>query len=127
MRTLAVAVIARPAADLGGCVAALERAGAEDPAVERIGSDGPAMARNRALAGCDAEVLALVEDDVAVEAGLARGAGRGLGERRRGARVLSGGPLRATFPGGRPRWLSDDLLDAFATLDSATSPRDRRP
>ena len=29
-----------------------------------IGDDGPAMARNRALAACDDEVLALLEDDV---------------------------------------------------------------
>src|SRR5207244_10994010 len=34
-----------------------------------VGADGPAVARNDALAGCRAEVIAYVEDDVAVEPG----------------------------------------------------------
>jgi peptidoglycan/xylan/chitin deacetylase (PgdA/CDA1 family) len=112
----AVAVIARPAADLGACLAALERAGAEAPAIQRIGPDGPAMARNRALAACDSGVLALVEDDVAVNSGWleALAAAWADGE---DALACVGGPLRASFPEGRPEWVSEDLLDAFATLD----------
>jgi peptidoglycan/xylan/chitin deacetylase (PgdA/CDA1 family) len=114
-------VIAHLAADLGACVAALERAGVEEVAIERISSDGPAMARNRALAGCDAEVLALVEDDVVVEPGWieALAAAWSAGG---DALACVGGPLRASFPGGRPEWLSDDLLDAFATLDLGDEP-----
>jgi peptidoglycan/xylan/chitin deacetylase (PgdA/CDA1 family) len=116
-----VAVIAFPAADLGACLAALERAGVGDPAIERIGSDGPAMARNRALAGCDAEVLALVEDDVVVVPGWveALAAAWSAGN---DALACVGGPLRASFPRGRPDWLSDDLLDVFATLDLGDEP-----
>jgi peptidoglycan/xylan/chitin deacetylase (PgdA/CDA1 family) len=117
----AVAVIARPAADLGACLAALERAGVEAPAIQRIGPDGPAMARNRALAACDAEVLALVEDDVAVGTGWleALATAWAAGD---DALACVGGPLRASFPEGHPKWLSEDLLDAFATLDFGDEP-----
>ncbi len=118
---VAVKVIARPEADLAACLEALERAGVERPAVVRIGPDGAAMARNRALAGCDAEVLALVEDDVLVEPGWLEalaGAWAGADE----ALACAGGPLRARFPAGRPEWLSDDLLDALATLDLGSEP-----
>jgi peptidoglycan/xylan/chitin deacetylase (PgdA/CDA1 family) len=120
-RTPAVAVIARPAADLGACLAALERAGAGAPAIQRIGPDGPAMARNRALAACDAEVLALVEDDVVVDAGWVEALAAAWVSRD-DTLACVGGPLRAAFPKGRPRWLSDDLLDAFATLDLGDKP-----
>jgi peptidoglycan/xylan/chitin deacetylase (PgdA/CDA1 family) len=115
-RRPAVAVIARPAADLSACLAALERAGVREPALVRIGADGPAMARNRALAGCGAEVLALVEDDVAVEPGWFE-ALVATWTSADEALACVGGPLRAVFDRGRPGWLSDDLLDAFATLD----------
>jgi peptidoglycan/xylan/chitin deacetylase (PgdA/CDA1 family) len=115
-RRPAVAVIARPAADLGACLAALERAGVRKPAIVRIGADGPAMARNRALAGCEAEVLALVEDDVAVEPGWFEALVATWTSADEALACL-GGPLRAVFDRGRPGWLSDDLLDAFATLD----------
>jgi cellulose synthase/poly-beta-1,6-N-acetylglucosamine synthase-like glycosyltransferase len=79
------------------------------------------MARNRALAACDAEVLAFVKDDVVVDpgwlealAGAWSAAGDALG--------CVGGPLRAAFPSGRPRCLLGDLLDAFATLDLGNAP-----
>jgi peptidoglycan/xylan/chitin deacetylase (PgdA/CDA1 family) len=117
----AVAVIACPAAELDACLAALECAGVGDPAIVRVGPDGAAMARNRALAACDAEVLALVDDDVAVEAGWyeALSASWANADVRL---ACAGGPLRASFPGGRPEWLSEDLLDAFATLDLGDQP-----
>ena len=120
-RTPAVAVIARPGADLGGCLKALERADVAEPAIVWIGADGPAMARNRALAACDAEVLALVEDDVTVEPGWFEAL---VTTWASGDEALAcvGGPLRAAFPRGRPGWLSDDLLDAFATLDLGDEP-----
>jgi peptidoglycan/xylan/chitin deacetylase (PgdA/CDA1 family) len=120
-RELAVAVIARPAADVGACLAALERAGARDPAIEWIGPDGPAMARNRALAGTDADVLAFVESDVVVEAGWRKALTEAwaAGDDRL---ACVGGRLRAAFPRGRPGWLTDDLLDAFATLDLGDEP-----
>jgi peptidoglycan/xylan/chitin deacetylase (PgdA/CDA1 family) len=120
-REPAVAVIGRPSADLGACLAGLERGGVRRPKIHRICTDGPAMARNRALAACDAEVLAFVEDDVVVDAGWLEalaGAWSAGGE----ALGCVGGPLRAAFPSGRPGWLSDDLLDAFATLDLGDEP-----
>ena len=121
MTTLAVVVIARPAAALDGCLTALERAGVSDPAVVRIGPDGAAMARNRALAACNADVLALVEEDVAVEAGWTE-ALVAFWTDADAALATAAGPLRAAFPGGRPGWLSDDLVDAFATLDLGVEP-----
>jgi peptidoglycan/xylan/chitin deacetylase (PgdA/CDA1 family) len=128
-RQPAVAVIARPDADLDACLDALERAGVRDAAVHRIGADGPAMARNRGLAACDAEVLALVEDDVAVEPGWLDALTTAWARADERLACI-GGPLRAAFPTGRPEWLSDDLLDAFATLDlgdepAAVDPRER--
>jgi peptidoglycan/xylan/chitin deacetylase (PgdA/CDA1 family) len=121
VRTLAVAVLARPAAELDGCLSALERAGVSDPAVVRIGADGAAMARNHALAACDAEVLALVEDDVAVDAGWYEALVAFWADAD-AALATAAGPLRAAFPGGRPEWLSDDLVDAFATMDLGDEP-----
>jgi peptidoglycan/xylan/chitin deacetylase (PgdA/CDA1 family) len=120
-REPAVAVIGRPTADLGACLAALEREGVRRPAIHRIGPHGPAMARNRALAACDAEVLAFVEDDVVVDAGWLEALATAWSA---GGDALGcvGGPLRAGFPNGRPGWLSDDLLDAFATLDLGVEP-----
>ncbi|MGH2822062.1 MAG: glycosyltransferase family A protein, partial [Thermoleophilaceae bacterium] len=116
MRALTVAVIARQPAALGDCLAALERAGAGTPRIEHVGPDGPAMARNRALAACEAEVLALVEDDVLVEPGWFE-ALTAAWEGAEGRLACVGGPLRASFAAGRPAWLSDDLVDTFATLD----------
>ena len=49
---------------------------------------GSATARNEALARCDGDVLALVEDDVEVAHGLARRAARRRGRRRRRAAGL---------------------------------------
>ena len=120
-REPAVAVIGRPTADLGACLAALEREGVRRPAIHRIRPDGPAMARNRALAACDADVLAFVEDDVVVDPGWLEAL---AGAWSAGGDALGcvGGPLRAAFPGGRPGWLSDDLVDAFATLDLGDEP-----
>jgi peptidoglycan/xylan/chitin deacetylase (PgdA/CDA1 family) len=117
----AVVVIARPRADLSDCLVALERAGAGAPKIERIRPDGPAMARNRALAACEAEVIALVEDDVLVEPGwyTALSTAWAAADERV---ACVGGPLRAAFPGGRPAWLSDDLIDAFGTLDLGFHP-----
>ena len=117
----AVAVVARPAADLGACLDALRRAGVRDPVVNRIGPDGPAMARNRALAACDAEVLALVEDDVAVDPRWLEALAKAWASANERLACI-GGPLRVSFPAGRPGWLSDDLLDAFATLDLGDEP-----
>jgi hypothetical protein len=65
-----VAVIARPGAVLDPCLGALAAAGCPDPIVAPARFDeGLAAARNEALDRCDGEVLAFVEDDVAVEPG----------------------------------------------------------
>jgi peptidoglycan/xylan/chitin deacetylase (PgdA/CDA1 family) len=116
-----VALIARPAVDLGACLEALDHAGVGEPTIVRIGADGPAMARNRALAACDTEVLALVEDDVVVEPGWFE-ALIAAWTSADDALACAGGPLRPAFLSGRPGWLSNDLLDAFATLDLGDEP-----
>jgi hypothetical protein len=58
-----------------------------------------------------------------------RGGGYGLAEALAAAweagddaLACVGGPLQAVFPTGRPGWLSDDLLDAFATRDLGHEP-----
>lgn len=113
---IVTAVIARPrSAMLPACLAALGQAGAS-PAVFEVGADGAAMARNRALATCAGEVLALVEDDVLVMPEWLQG----LGEAWRQAAddvAIVGGPLRPRFVGGRPAWLPSALDGSFAVLD----------
>ena len=113
---IGIAVIARPESrTLDACRSALREAGATAEVVE-IGSDGPGMARNRALAACRGEVLALVEDDVAV----GRGWREALEVSWRGAAVgvaVIGGPLRLRVLGRRPPWLVAGLGGAFGVLD----------
>jgi peptidoglycan/xylan/chitin deacetylase (PgdA/CDA1 family) len=116
MVEIAVAVIARPMSPtLEECLDALERAGAEQSVVA-VGADGAGMARNRALAGCPADVLALVEDDVVVEVQWL-GALRDAWTAAADDVAVVAGPLRARFTGGRPAWLGPGLDGAFAALD----------
>ena len=109
------------------CLQALDAAGVRHPLVisARPGH-GLAQARNEALARCDAEVIAYVEDDVHVSPGWYdalrtawRCGGPDLG--------CAGGPLRLRLEGERPPWLGDDLLRAFGTSDVGGAPRDLDP
>jgi peptidoglycan/xylan/chitin deacetylase (PgdA/CDA1 family) len=104
---IAVAVIARPeSTTLGVCVAALAALGGS-PDVFEIASDGAAQARNRALAACTSDVLALVEDDVLVADGWLSAlinAWEAAGD----TVAVVGGPLRAPHA---PNWAGLPLLD----------------
>jgi peptidoglycan/xylan/chitin deacetylase (PgdA/CDA1 family) len=113
---IATAIIARPqSATLAACLAALREAGAA-PTVFEIGADGTGMARNRALAACPVEVLALVEDDVLVTAGWLDALHQAWGRAAPDLAVV-GGPVRPRFAGRRPEWLGSGLDGAFAMLD----------
>jgi peptidoglycan/xylan/chitin deacetylase (PgdA/CDA1 family) len=77
---------------------------------------GLAQARNAALAACEADALAYLDDDIAV--------GPGWLARLRAAwaaapedRATLGGPIALRFDAPRPRWLADGLLGALAPLD----------
>jgi peptidoglycan/xylan/chitin deacetylase (PgdA/CDA1 family) len=113
---IATAVIARPqSATLAACLSALREAGAA-PTVFEIGADGTGMARNRALAACPTEVLALVEDDVLVTAGWLVALCQAWEEGAPDVAVV-GGPVHLRLVGGRPGWLGPGLDGAFAVLD----------
>src|SRR5215210_4485691 len=63
-------VCARPRAPcLGEVLDALAAAGARARVAVAPAGQGPAAARNEALARCDGEILALVDDDVEVSQG----------------------------------------------------------
>jgi hypothetical protein len=91
-----VAVIARPGAALDACLAALAAAGCAKPIVEQATSArGLAAARNAALARCTGEVLAYVEDDVAVAPGWLRALREAWAAPGAEDLACAGGPLRA--------------------------------
>ena len=110
---LVVALLARPEADTGPALEALRAAGVPGAAVVRLEAPGAwAAARNAALeAAGDAEVLALVEDDVLVDprwGSALRAAWAAADAARVGA---IGGPLRAA---GAPGWLTGDHAEVLA-------------
>ena len=115
---LHVAVCAVDGATTERCVAALAAEGIEDPSVHHSPpGEGLAHARNAALAGArDADVVALVEDDVAVEPGWFAALQRAWGAA--GPLVACiGGPVGARVVGRRPAWLTDDLVGAMGTME----------
>jgi peptidoglycan/xylan/chitin deacetylase (PgdA/CDA1 family) len=114
--SLHVAVIARPGAPLEACLAALAAAGVAAPAIVDADERGLAVARNRALQECDGDVLALLEDDVAVAPNwrAALEAAWAAADERL---ACVGGPLRAGFSAGRPPWFSDALLGVLGIHD----------
>jgi peptidoglycan/xylan/chitin deacetylase (PgdA/CDA1 family) len=114
-------ICARPGRRLEAVHAALAAAGALPRVATAPAGQGLAAARNEALARCDGEVLALVEDDVEVDAGWLAAlevAWSGSAAERLGC---VGGPLHATFADDRPDWLGDDLLPALG-VDRDTPP-----
>jgi peptidoglycan/xylan/chitin deacetylase (PgdA/CDA1 family) len=123
---IAVAVIARPGSStVEACFGAL-RAGGAAPRVYEVGADGAGMARNRALAECGADVIALVEDDVVVDVRWPD-ALRGAWGRADDDVALVGGPLRLRFPSGRPEWLGRGTDAAFAVMDLGSEAIDVDP
>jgi len=123
-----VAVIARPGTDLDPCLGALAVAGCPAPIVERASfATGLAVARNAALARCGGEVLAFVEDDVAVASGWLRALQEAWEAPGADGVGCVGGPLSVAAP-GRPSWLTDGLLGALAVGPALGAvPRDVDP
>jgi peptidoglycan/xylan/chitin deacetylase (PgdA/CDA1 family) len=70
---------------------------------------GLAQVRNAALAATTAEVLAFVEDDIAVEPGWLAALEQAWADAP-DDRACIGGPIAARFEGPRPPWLTDALL-----------------
>jgi peptidoglycan/xylan/chitin deacetylase (PgdA/CDA1 family) len=89
-------------------LAALRREGV-DPAVVRAGSRTLSEVRNEVLAATPAEVMAFVDDDVAVRPGWWEALLEAW-DQAPDDRGCIGGPIGATFVGPRPTWLTDDLL-----------------
>lgn len=114
--TVEVVICARATAPAGGlavCVEALRLAGVPAPRVIHAQpGEGLARAANEALAGCEAPVLALVEDDVLVAGDWLAAAHEAWAS---GGDELAclGGPLELQLAGHRPAWLDDTQLPAL--------------
>jgi len=111
--TTFVAVLVAPGASPAGAVDALRAAGAPEPAVVELPAPGAwAAARNAALElARDAEVLALVEDDVRVDPGWGAALAGAFADPRV---AVAGGPLRGVHA---PAWLRgehDEVLGLAA-------------
>jgi peptidoglycan/xylan/chitin deacetylase (PgdA/CDA1 family) len=77
---------------------------------------GLAQARNAALAATTADVLAFVDDDVAVETGWLATL-QDAWERAPEDCAFVGGPIGVRFTGPRPLWLTDALLGVLGVAD----------
>ena len=114
---IAVAVGVRAASttwDL--CLLALRSEGVEPLVLDVPKGQGLAQARNAALAATVAEVLAFVDDDVAVEPGWLAA----LHEAWLSAPddcAFIGGAIGVRFTGPRPRWLTDELLGVLGVAE----------
>jgi peptidoglycan/xylan/chitin deacetylase (PgdA/CDA1 family) len=117
---ISVAVCAR--ADFGSlslCLKALEAEGVQPLIVNAPRGHGLARARNEALAASDADVLAFVDDDVAVCPGwldALEHAWRAAPEHR----GCIGGPIAARFIGPRPAWLTDAMMGVLGVAAGRT-------
>jgi GT2 family glycosyltransferase len=89
--------------------------------------EGLSLARNRALAWCEADdVLAFVDDDAVVEEGWYAALRRRWDEA--GPEIACiGGPIRPRWPDGPPSWVSPPILPALTLLDYGDEPRDLDP
>jgi peptidoglycan/xylan/chitin deacetylase (PgdA/CDA1 family) len=91
------------------CLEALRAEGVEPLVLPVPYGHGLAQVRNAALAATTSDILAFVEDDVAVQPGWFA-ALQDAWAAAPGDRGCIGGPIAARFDGPRPRWLSDALL-----------------
>jgi glycosyltransferase involved in cell wall biosynthesis len=111
-------VCARPGAShLNLATAALACAGAVSRVATAPAGEGAAGARNEALARCESEIVALVDDDVEVLPGWLDALRAVWSTADADALGCAGGPLGARFIGGRPGWLSDALLQGLGVDD----------
>jgi peptidoglycan/xylan/chitin deacetylase (PgdA/CDA1 family) len=91
------------------CLDALKNGGVQPLIFTAPRGQGLALARNQALAATRAEVLAFVDDDIAVAPAWIEALRRAWRDAPEDRGWL-GGPITATFTGPRPRWLMDPLL-----------------
>jgi peptidoglycan/xylan/chitin deacetylase (PgdA/CDA1 family) len=118
---IAITICARPRAPtLGTSLAALRAEGAEPVVVPVAVRRGLAEARNQALAATGAEVLAFVDDDVAVGPGWLEALERAWDTAADHVGCV-GGPIGARFLGPRPDWLVDDLLGVLGVADQGAT------
>jgi peptidoglycan/xylan/chitin deacetylase (PgdA/CDA1 family) len=107
---IAVSVGARAGSPTWGrCLEALRAEGVEPLVLPAPYGHGLAQVRNAALAATTAEVLAFVEDDIAVEPGWFAALEQAWVDAP-ADRGCIGGPIAARFEGPRPQWLTDSLL-----------------
>ena len=107
---IAVSVGARAGSPTWGrCLEALRAEGVKPLVLPVPYGRGLAQVRNAALAATTADVLAFVEDDVAVQPGWFA-ALQDAWAAAPDDRGCVGGPIAARFDGPRPQWLSDSLL-----------------
>jgi peptidoglycan/xylan/chitin deacetylase (PgdA/CDA1 family) len=102
------------------CLQALRAEGVEPLVFAVPHRHGLAQARNDALAASKADVLAFVDDDVAVEPGW-RAALQHAWAGAPADRGCIGGPIRARFEGPRPPWLTDALLGVLGVAAGGQS------
>ncbi|MEA2275459.1 MAG: hypothetical protein QOC78_419 [Solirubrobacteraceae bacterium] len=114
---IAIAICARAKAPtLGLSLAALRAEGAEPVVMPVAARRGLAEARNQALAATNAEILAFVDDDVAVVPGWLTALRRAW-DTAPDHRGCVGGSIGARFLGPRPEWLADPLLGVLGVAD----------
>jgi peptidoglycan/xylan/chitin deacetylase (PgdA/CDA1 family) len=102
------------------CLLALRAEGVEPLLFDVPAGQGLAHARNAALAATTADVLAFVDDDVAVEPGWMAGLHRAWTSAPED-RGFIGGPIGVRFMGPRPPWLTDGLLGVLGVADGGPS------
>jgi peptidoglycan/xylan/chitin deacetylase (PgdA/CDA1 family) len=105
---------------LAQCLSALRSEGVHPVVFTSPRGHGLAQSRNDALASTDADVLAFVDDDIAVGDGWF-GALRAAWSRAPEDRGCVGGPIGARFTAPRPRWLTDPLLGVLGVADGGNS------
>ena len=102
------------------CHLALRSEGVEPLVFHVPPGQGLAKARNAALAATTADVLAFVDDDVAVEPGWLAALERAWANAPDDCGFI-GAPIGVRFTGPRPPWLTDGLLGVLGVSDGGRS------
>jgi GT2 family glycosyltransferase len=89
--------------------------------------EGLSLARNRALAWCEADdVLAFVDDDAVAGQGWYEALARHWDEAAPEVACI-GGPIQPRWRSGPPSWISPAILPTLTLLDHGDAPRDLDP